>query len=166
MTLRILSIDPGTEQSAYVVWDGIMIYQADIIQNKWMLGGIVKLIEGVGCDTVVIEQVESYGMTIGKSTFETVFWSGRFWERAECRGMKCARLPRMAVKMHLCHNSRAKDSNIRQALIDRFGPPGTKKQKGLTYGLKADLWSAFALAVTYWDQNCDSNPCSDMDFKK
>jgi hypothetical protein len=30
-------------------------------------------------------------------------------------------------KMNICHSMRAKDSNIRQALIDRFGVVGTKK---------------------------------------
>ncbi len=30
-------------------------------------------------------------------------------------------LPRRAVKLELCADSRAKDANIRQALLDRFG---------------------------------------------
>jgi hypothetical protein len=46
---------------------------------------------------------------------------------------------------------RAKDSNIRQALIDRFGEPGTKKVPGLLYGIKKDEWSALALGVFWHD---------------
>ncbi len=92
------------------------------------------------------EQIKCYGMPVSDSIFDTVFWSGRF---CEAWSFEFHRVPRMDVKMHHCHNSRAGDSNIRTALIDRFGPPGTKKAPGLTYGLKKDLWAAFALAV-YW----------------
>ncbi len=42
--------------------------------------------------------------------------------------------------------------NIRQALIDRFGPPGKKKAPGATYGLSGDMWSALAVAVTFTDK--------------
>lgn len=62
-------------------------------------------------------------------------------------------MPRIEVKKHLCHNGAAKDSNIRQALIDRFGPPGVKKEPGILYGVKKDIWAAMAIAVTWFDQN-------------
>ena len=68
-------------------------------------------------------------------------------------------MPRMEVKKHLCHNHQAKDSNVIQALVDRFayGEPnrgkGTRKAPGFFYGFKADVWQSFALAVTYFDQN-------------
>jgi len=66
-------------------------------------------------------------------------------------------LMRKTVAAHLCNTSRANDSNIRQALIDRFGPGrekaiGTKKNPGPLYGIKKDLWSALAVAVTYADK--------------
>lgn len=148
--MTILSIDPGPEQSAYVVWDGERIYEKAIESNHriimQMTSGDFK---GFPVD-LVIEQVKCYGMTVADSVFDTVFWTGRF---CEAWSANWHRIPRMQVKMHLCHNSRAKDSNIRQALIDRFGEPGTKKEPGLTYGLKRDLWQAFALAVTWHDQN-------------
>ena len=65
--------------------------------------------------------------------------------------------PRIQVKQHICHDSRAKDSNIIQALVDRFAygernrGKGTKKEPGFFYGFKADVWQAFALAVTWYD---------------
>jgi hypothetical protein len=59
------------------------------------------------------------------------------------------------VKLHLCGSSRAKDPNVRTALLDRFGgagAKGTKAAPGPLYGIAADLWSALAIAVTWTDQ--------------
>jgi hypothetical protein len=139
----ILGIDPGPIQSAYVVWNGATIIEHGKVDNVDMLQAVYAFPE-----KVVIEMIASYGMAVGKEVFETVFWIGRFYEAAR---WEPSRRTRGEVKMHLCQSMRAKDNNIRQALIDRFGAPGTKKAPGLTYGLKADTWQAFALAVTYWD---------------
>jgi hypothetical protein len=54
------------------------------------------------------------------------------------------------VKLHLCESVRANDSNIRAALIDRFGPGkekavGRKATPGPLFGLKGDEWSALAI---------------------
>ena len=54
-------------------------------------------------------------------------------------------------KINLCGNMKAKDSNIRQALIDRFGVVGTKKNPGWFYGVSKDVWQAIAVGVTYYD---------------
>ena len=53
--------------------------------------------------------------------------------------------------MNLCKTMKAKDSNIRQALIDRFGEVGTKNKQGWFYGFKKDIWSAYAIGITYVD---------------
>jgi hypothetical protein len=103
----------------------------------------------------VIEQVASYGMPVGSEVFETVYWSGRF---AEAYGAgRVHRVPRLQIKLHLCHDSRAKDGNIRQALVDKFGGKdkaiGKKASPGPLYGVSGDVWAALALAVTWWDQN-------------
>ena len=60
--------------------------------------------------------------------------------------------------MNLCHKSTAKDSNITQALVDRFAPntrnkgKGVKAEPGFFYGFKKDIWQAYALGVTYLDE--------------
>lgn len=148
----MIAIDPGPEQSAVVVWDGERVHEKALIVNPLMLTR-VRQWKGVG--QLVLEQVACFGMPVGAEVFETVFWTGRFYEiwGDEDNYAHRFRLPRMAVKMHLCHTSRAKDANIRQALVDRLGKPGTKKQPGVTYGISKDLWAALALAVTWWDQN-------------
>lgn len=149
--MKILAIDPGPEESAFVLWDGKRILDKGIFRNDDFLNCDKHIFTHEGREShLVIEKISSYGMPVGKDIFETVFYTGRICQ--EWKGF-WHRLPRMDVKMHICHSMRAKDSNIRQALIDRFGPPGTKKNQGLTYGLKSHLWSAFALAVTWWDKN-------------
>ena len=103
-------------------------------------------------DQIVIEKVESFGMAVGAEVFETVYWSGRFAEAAY--PIPVERIGRKAVKMHLCGSMRAKDANIRQALIDRYGGPdaiGKKASPGPLYGISGDVWSALAVAVTYSD---------------
>lgn len=149
---QIVAIDPGSTESALVWWNGENenISSKGILNNHKVLEILWEMPDTVHhLPTLVIEKIASYGMPVGDSIFNTVFWTGRFYQVWLGR---IKMVPRINVKMHLCHNSRAKDSNIRQALIDRFGAPGTKKNPGLTYGLKKDMWQAFALAVTYWDQ--------------
>ena len=58
---------------------------------------------------------------------------------------------------------RAKDSNIRQALIDKYGKPGTKKDPNLFYNdseqkVSKDIWSALAVLDYTISQNMHSLP--------
>lgn len=145
----VLAIDPGNEETAYVVWDGRRLHESAKLPNEWMRDAISRL--SLDVDRCVIEQVTSYGMAVGASVFETCVWSGRFMELFGPD--RCDRVPRLDVKLHVCHTSKANDSNIRQALIDRFGDPGTKKAPGLLYKLNNDQRAALALAVTWWDKN-------------
>jgi hypothetical protein len=145
----ILAIDPGPEQSAAVWWDGERVVEAATFTNHELLNWM----DGFESGDMVIEMVASYGMAVGASVFETVFWTGRFYE---AWNGKAHRLYRKDVKMHLCGNNAAKDSNIIQALKDRFGDKPTKKRPNPVYGdikLSGDQWQSFALAVVWWDQN-------------
>ena len=78
-------------------------------------------------EKVVIEMIASYGMAVGKEVFDTCVWIGRFKQIANSLEIDVEYIYRKEEKMNLCHSMRAKDSNIRQALIDRFGVVGTKK---------------------------------------
>ena len=100
---------------------------------------------------VVIEKVESFGMAVGEEVFETVFWSGRFAEAVD--PVPVGRLGRRAVKLAICGDPRAKDPNIRQALIDRYGGKdravGTKAAPGPLHGVAKDVWAALAVAIAW-----------------
>jgi len=62
--------------------------------------------------------IASYGMPVGREVFETCLWIGRF---IECWCGPYTLVYRREVKSFLCADSRAKDSNVRQAVIDRYG---------------------------------------------
>jgi len=84
--------------------------------------------------------------------FDTCVWIGRFLEACFTPGHnKPVLVYRRDVKLHFCHDSRAKDSNIRQAILDKFGGRaaaiGKKKTPGPLYGIKGDMWSALAIAL-------------------
>ena len=144
----ILAIDPGPERSAWLAFvDGAV--KSAMIEENW---NVLQRCNS-GCASpysLAIEWVECMGMPVGRETFETVFWVGRF---AEAWGLPFRRVTRREVKLHLCGDMRAKDANIRAALIDKFGGSkkkavGTKKNPGPLYGVKTHLWSALAVAVT------------------
>ena len=152
----ILGLDPGYEHSALVLWDGQeVVWHADEPNNR-----ILERLRGLHehGDILVIEHVESYGMAVGKTIFETVYFAGRC---AEAWFPKLvSRVPRREIKVHLCGSTRATDSNIRQALIDRFGPStdkaiGRKASPGPMYQITGHKLSALAVALTWWDQHRD-----------
>lgn len=80
---------------------------------------------------LVIEMIASYGMAVGKTVFDTCVWIGRFIEAGIYANVTTEYIYRKDEKINICNSMKAKDSNIRQALIDRFGIVGTKKNPRL-----------------------------------
>lgn len=161
--MKIFAIDPGNEYSAYCVIDRETLRPLEFA--KLTNDELYDLIRGRRfdeTDQAVIEMIESYGMAVGKEVFETVYWIGRFYETLK---HKCTILPerlyRKEEKLHICHDTRAKDTNIRVALIDRFAQhdfkngKGTKKDPDWFYGFKADCWAAYAVAITFAETRCE-----------
>lgn len=173
--LKVFAIDPGTKQSAYVdleidgalAADGRLAYNQSSLKicsfgkeaNKTVAK---KLAERLGKKEdgalVVIERVAAMGMPVGYEIFETCEWIGRFAQIAEDAGAKAEAVYRLEEKITLCGDSKAKDANIRQSLVDRFARhdlktgKGTKKEPDVFYGFYADVWSAMAVAVTMLEQ--------------
>lgn len=140
----ILAIDPGTTHSGVVLYNGAPV-TAGVQDNHDVL-----LIIADHKGLVAIEMIASYGMAVGKEVFETCLWIGRMVQVA---GPERVRLVyRKDVKMHVCGSPRAKDANIRQALIDKWGGKaeavGTIKKPGPLHGVKSHAWAALAVAVT------------------
>lgn len=161
----ILSIDPGPEKSAYVLLAlssenifGILgrdhIYNNDMI--KYIIG---KSMTHIPIE-LAIETIVSYGNKIGQKTIDTAIWAGQFFRQGRCINLKTTLISRPEVQLNLCNNKKAKPKNMRQAIKDRFGDYGTKKNPGRLYPLrgagqgKSDhIWSALELAITYIDLN-------------
>jgi hypothetical protein len=152
----ILALDPGTEQTGWVLYDGGRVCDSGVMPNADMLRAVIGG-EGISAwpDTLAIEMVASYGMPVGREVFETVVWIGRFqqaWHTPESVRL----VYRKDVKLHLCGTSKAKDPNVRQALIDLFPATGggrtpqigTKGQPGPLYGVSTHAWPALGVAVT------------------
>jgi len=141
----MLAIDPGPTQSAFVRWDGIRVIECGWHPNEY----VREVVRAYNDDIVAIEMVASYGMAVGAPVFETCVQIGRFIEVAGPAAAGTVHLVfQKQTRMHLCGSMRAKETNIRQALLDRFGPVGTKNAPGPLYGVKSHIWSALAVAVT------------------
>ncbi len=155
--MRILSIDPGNTQTAYCLIHDREPVEFGKVSNAEILGYIYGIAGKSQPDAIIIEMVASYGMAVGKEVFETCVWIGRFAEAAASIKVPHHFIYRMQEKMTLCHDSKAKDANIRQALIDRFAQhdfkngKGTKKKPDFFYGFAADVWAAYAVGTTWLD---------------
>lgn len=162
----ILAIDPGNEQSGVVLIRerDLKPIVAEKIMNEELLDNLLmdryeRLEESESINHVAIEMIASYGMAVGQSVFETCVWIGRFIQALEDNYYNDSLkfIYRKDEKMNLCNSMKAKDSNIVQALIDRFAPntpnkgKGTKLNPGWFYGFKKDIWQAYAVGVTYHD---------------
>ena len=146
--MNVFAIDPGTTESGWCDTrrsdDGrIVVIDSGVMSNE----ELIQFVDGKERSGVLlaVEMIASYGMPVGREVFETCVYIGRLIERWDA----IHRLVyRKDVKLHLCGTSRAKDANIRQALLDKVGPAGSKKTPGPTYGVKSHAWSALAVAVT------------------
>jgi len=155
--MKLLAIDPGNIQSAYVLMDeDYRPLEFGKVDNDAIFQQIAyhKLRTEA---TVAIEMIASYGMPVGREVFDTCVWIGRFSQIAIANGLPVEYVYRADVKLNLCGSSRAKDGNVRQALIDRFAQHDMKNGKGVKanpdwfYGFKADVWAAYAVGTTYLD---------------
>ena len=150
--MRILSLDVGTTESAYALMDHSLanpLIKFGKVSNEAITQ---VLLQGTNIGVMAYEEFASYGMPIGESTMRSIWWNGYYCRVCEQLYLPYAPVLRKDVKMHLCQTMKAKDCNIRQALIDKYGEPGTKKNPGILYKVSKDVWSAIAINITYYDK--------------
>lgn len=145
----IYGLDPGPVKSALVLWDGSRVIDKIYDFNEIILDSRLYWRNEDIIPVLAIERIASMGMPVGDEVFETCVWTGRFMQAYSPNNV--TRITRGQVKMNLCNSMRAKDANIRQALIDRLGVVGKKSQPGPLWGISGDLWSALGVAITYQD---------------
>lgn len=172
--MKLLSIDPGNVQSAWILFTDGEITEFGITPNTDMPDHFD------GLEHVAIEYMRPRGNATAQEEFDTQFWAGRFVQ-ALCGDDVIPWTPvsRMQVKMHVCGKPTVKDAHIRRALIDDWyggdataiGNKKCRKCKGKgTYkrdvcgvcggskwlhppgplvGIHDDLWSALAIGITW-----------------
>jgi len=163
--MRVLGIDPGTNKSAYVIYDTDLpsngyIDSVGIVPNTELVT-IIKDTE-VLYSHIVIEMLKSYGNVVGDSILETCVWIGHFEEAARSRMFSSThRIHRKEIVQRICYNSRAGDSQVRQAIIDKYGGKakaiGRAKTPGPLYKFRADAWQALAVILAWkerYDDEC------------
>jgi len=151
----ILAVDPGTIESAFVVLETEDYSIID--KGKVANAELIAMVRTGYFDILAIEGFQSFGMPVGKEVFETAYYIGRLMQIAEDLGSKTRMVYRSDVKMHHCHTLMAKDANIRQVMLDRFGAQGTKKNPGPLHGVTADIFSALAIATYVADTMGEKN---------
>ena len=154
---NILAVDPGNTMSAFCLMkDDYTPIDKGKVQNDELLAYIEE--HGKGVDMLVTEMIASYGMPVGAEVFETCVMIGRIEQLADALKIPHTRVFRQEEKLYICHDSRAKDANIRHALIERFAQhdkqrgTGTKKCPDYFYGFANDMWAAFAVGTVYLDK--------------
>lgn len=153
--MRLLAIDPGNVESAYVVMDRDTQkpLEHEKVGNeeleKRLLGGELEF------DEAVIEVISSYGLPVGKDVHQTCMEIGRLSAIVESLGKKMYGCYRRDVKLHLTGIASSKDVNVRAALIEMYAKhdfkngKGTKDNPDWWYKFRADEWAAAGLAVCY-----------------
>jgi hypothetical protein len=152
MSVTILGIDPGTTETGWAKYNlsDHAVIDCGVTGNA----GFERMLRlnDIRANYYACEWVESFGMPVGKEIFETVHFIGRISTL-----VPIWRVTRKEVKLNLCNSARAKDKNIRQAIIDRFEPTGggklpqvgTKNKPGPLYGVTSHKVSALAVAITF-----------------
>lgn len=175
--MKIMAIDPGTTESAYVILDDqYQIISADKVGNDVILSIIA---DAPGLDAVIIEDIEprysstdrsAAGAVMGQSTIETIKAFGRFSWQASLRGLMVGSIFRRDERSCLIPTKRNglpplpetapkhADGQIRASLIRRFARHdqergrGTKANPDTFFGFHGDMWQAMAVGVTWLDR--------------
>lgn len=167
----VFSIDPGDTKSGFLVIKDGKIDHGGKADNLVVVEELKRFLMETPSPNVVIERIESMGMAVGDNVFRTCEWVGRFTQASVVWSAPVHYVYRRDEKLCLCGNPRAKDANIRRALIDRYATfdmrtgRGTKKNPDALYGFKADMWSALAVYTT-WQEIMNGNYQSVRSVKK
>lgn len=156
--MSILSIDPGSAESAYALIignrgdDPFQIIDAGKVSNEAMITLINMDEWGLGRMDVVVEGIQSYGMPVGREVFDTCYMVGRLLQLCDMLGHPNTVYNRPEYSKAICGTNKVTDAILRQSLRLRFGDD-TKKTDPL-YPLRgnSDKRSAYALAVYHYDR--------------
>lgn len=148
----ILALDPGNKDTAFVLFDERerSIRDKGKVPNVEVASMLRTLSANPNYAVLAIENIQSFGMPVGREIFDTCVWIGRFVEMS--KAPLVWPVYRTQVKAAFCPHT-PNDSGIRAAMCERYGgDPKKNKQAGMLTGVKADIWSALAIATFVSDQ--------------
>lgn len=152
MRRGVLAIDPGNERSAWVrVVDGV-----PVAWDKAPCHDVLVTVAAFArTDELTIEWPAQAGPG-GVTILDTAAWAGRYLQRwLDAGGPTPALVRRVEVKRHLLGNvagkrggkARSADAQVRAAVLER--EQRIRGSVEATAGMAADVWQAYALAITY-----------------
>lgn len=166
---RIVAIDPGEAKSGYLILvNGETIFEHGIVENEDMIGILRSILHSRGeCSVVVvIERVMAY-RGIFQQAIDTAVVAGRLVQVCDDEGIVPILVPRATIRAWCGRHRDGKigDREVREEMIEVWGPPAfrmtdeeqrhltkgkrRRSRPGPTHGIKADEWSALALATWY-----------------
>jgi Holliday junction resolvasome RuvABC endonuclease subunit len=141
-----LGIDPGSTETAYCrIDENYNIYKADKIPNDTLIDHQL-----CGVDHIAVESIQSYGMAVGRSIFDTTYMIGRIIQKAIDLNIPYTLYPRPEYARAICGVGKINDKIVRQSLELRFGGYNKGEALNLLKG-NSDKRSAFAVAVYHVD---------------
>jgi len=145
----IIGIDPGPETWAFVAIGVPFTSVLDCAELT--LAQLEKRLDGT-LSAIAIEGMQPWGKKPGSVQRDQLCYEiGRLVEWCKCLAHVLGPVGVFwpaQIRVWNTGNTSAKSSQIRAAMIDRCGPPGTKKQPGPTHGLHGPhLWDALAVAI-------------------
>lgn len=140
--MKIIGIDPGPTFTAYTILEDGLPTEKGKVKNEELFCYVPNYL-----NHCFVEKMQSFGMPVGAEVFDTAYFIGEVRHRMNVFKIPVTLITRQEVKLHHCNSVRAKDSNIRQAMLDRFGGKDQTRKGGLLHGFKADMWSALAIAT-------------------
>ena len=78
----VLAVDPGTERSALCLWVDSSVRDIGITNNLSLYLRLEEWIRELRVHdpvpVLVVEDIQSYGMSVGRDVFRTCMWAGAF----------------------------------------------------------------------------------------
>jgi hypothetical protein len=160
--MRILAIDPGPVESAWVMMENLKIVQSGKEECETLRKGLDH--DYWDHDVLAMEEIVGRKWS-GREVTDTAFWSGRL---CEASAASFTLINRSKIRWHIGQDKRTTDSKIITKLIERFTPDIYQQfvDKELTRnkminaarekyfkGFTKDIWQAYALGVTWYDLN-------------
>jgi hypothetical protein len=150
----VFALDVGSSRSGWAILEGIgKLHRVKGVETfgKTENLEVLRIVqEWAGkCHFAIEYPKYQLGQPFQDTHITMATWVGRIMQRLDDLGASYSRIYRYREGMVMLNSSITSDAKIRAAVIAVYGPPGTKKNPGPTYGVTNDAWQAIAVGTTY-----------------